>query len=74
MIPPPTWYSVARLTSPSSTIDALAVVPPISNVTSLPSPICRASAWAPTTPGGGAGLDNVHWPRGGRPLRREPAV
>ena len=53
MMPPPTWYSAARLTSPSSTIDAFAVVPPMSNVMSLPSPMRRASACAPTTPAAG---------------------
>ena len=34
-------------------IDAFAVVPPMSNVITLPSPICRASAWEPTTPAAG---------------------
>jgi len=53
MIPPPTWYSVARLTAPSSTIEAFAVVPPMSKVISLSNPIRRASAWAPTTPAAG---------------------
>ena len=53
MMPPPTWYSVARLIAPSSTSEALAVVPPMSNVISLPIPICRRSSWAPTTPAAG---------------------
>jgi hypothetical protein len=53
MMPPPTWYSVARLTAPSSTSEALAVVPPMSNVISRSRPIRRASAWAPTTPAAG---------------------
>src|SRR4029450_7236743 len=59
MIPPPTWYSAARLTSPSSTIDAFAVVPPMSKVMSLPSPRRRARACAPTTPA--AGPDSMMW-------------
>ena len=53
MIPPPTEYSVARLTSPSSTIDALAVVPPMSKVMIFAIPVRRASAWAPITPAAG---------------------
>ena len=32
MMPAPTAYSCARVTSPSSTIEALAVVPPMSKV------------------------------------------
>ena len=53
MMPPPTWYSVARLIAPSSTSEALAVVPPMSKVISLSKPMRRASAWAPTTPAAG---------------------
>ena len=53
MMPPPTWYSPARWTTPSSTIDALAVVPPMSKVMSFGRPMRRASACAPTTPAAG---------------------
>jgi hypothetical protein len=44
MIPAPTEYSVARVTVPSSTIDAFAVVPPMSKVMIFGSPFARASA------------------------------
>ena len=53
MMPPPTLYSVARDTSPSSTIEALAVVPPMSKVTIWVRPSFFASACAPTTPPAG---------------------
>ncbi len=53
MMPAPTEYSEARVTSPSSTIEALAVVPPMSKVMILGRSLARASAWAPTTPPAG---------------------
>src|SRR5271166_4778257 len=46
-------YSRARLNSPFSISDALAVVPPMSNEIALPIPSWRASAWIPTTPAAG---------------------
>ena len=52
-MPAPTWYSVARVTSPFSMSDALAVVPPISNEIAFAMPIRRISAWTPTTPAAG---------------------
>ena len=53
MMPAPTEYSCARATSPSSTIAAFAVVPPMSNVMIFGSRLARASACAPTTPPAG---------------------
>ena len=53
MIPAPTEYSVARVTSPFSMIEALAVVPPMSKVMIFDRPIFRANAWEPTTPAAG---------------------
>ena len=53
MMPAPTAYSWARATSPSSTIEALAVVPPMSKVMILSRSLARASACAPTTPPAG---------------------
>src|ERR1700758_1965737 len=53
MTPPPTEYSRARLSSPFSISEALAVVPPMSNEIALAMPICRISAWTPTTPAAG---------------------
>src|SRR6516164_3879494 len=53
MTPPPTEYSSARLSSPSSISEALAVVPPMSNEIAFAMPICRMSAWTPTTPAAG---------------------
>ena len=53
MMPAPTAYSWARATSPCSTIEALAVVPPMSKVMILSRSLARASAWAPTTPPAG---------------------
>jgi hypothetical protein len=53
MMPAPTAYSWARITWPSSTIDALAVVPPMSKVMILPSPAASARACAPMTPPAG---------------------
>ena len=44
MMPAPTEYSVARVTSPFSMIEALAVVPPMSKVMTFGSPILRARA------------------------------
>jgi hypothetical protein len=44
MTPPPTEYSSAWLNAPSSMIEALAVVPPMSNEIAFAMPICRASA------------------------------
>ncbi len=52
-MPAPTWYSVARVNSPFSISEALAVVPPMSNEIALPMPIRRVSAWTPTTPAAG---------------------
>jgi hypothetical protein len=52
-MPPPTWYSAARFTSPSSMMEAFAVVPPMSNVMARARPIRRARAWDPTTPAAG---------------------
>jgi hypothetical protein len=48
MIPAPTAYSWARAISPSSTMEALAVVPPMSNVMIFVRSFARASACAPT--------------------------
>src|SRR5471032_2445546 len=58
MMPAPTEYSEAREISPSSTIEALAVVPPMSKVMIFGRSLARASACAPTTQqaGGDAGL------------------
>jgi hypothetical protein len=53
MMPAPTEYSAARVTSPSSTIDAFAVVPPMSKVTVFGSCFARARTCAPTTPPAG---------------------
>ena len=53
MMPAPTAYSCARAISPSSTIDALAVVPPMSKVMIFSRFLARARAWAPTTPPAG---------------------
>ncbi len=44
MMPAPTEYSEARVTWPFSTIEALAVVPPMSNVMIFGKPFARASA------------------------------
>ncbi len=52
-MPAPTWYSVARVTSPFSMSEALAVVPPMSNEIAFAMPIWRVSAWTPTTPAAG---------------------
>ena len=56
-IPPPTSKSSARAYSPRSTIDAFAVVPPISKVMRFPSSAFSASRRAPTTPP--AGPDSI---------------
>src|SRR5881397_1285206 len=53
MMPAPTAYSWARAISPCSTIEALAVVPPMSKVMILSRSLVRASACAPTTPPAG---------------------
>ena len=53
MMPAPTAYSCARITWPSSTIEALAVVPPMSKVMIFGRLMTRANAWAPTTPPAG---------------------
>ena len=53
MMPAPTEYSAARVTAPSSTIAAFAVVPPMSKVMIFGSAFARASACAPTTPPAG---------------------
>jgi len=53
MMPAPTEYSDARLISPSSTMAALAVVPPMSKVMIFARSLARATAWAPTTPPAG---------------------
>ena len=53
MMPAPTAYSWARITWPSSTIEALAVVPPMSKVMILPRPAASANACAPMTPPAG---------------------
>ena len=53
MMPAPTAYSCARVTSPFSTIEALAVVPPMSKVMIFASFFERATACAPTTPPAG---------------------
>ena len=52
-MPAPTWYSAARVTSPFSISDALAVVPPMSNEIALPMPMRAHSACTPTTPAAG---------------------
>ncbi len=59
MTPPPTAYSCARLTSPPSISEALAVVPPMSNAIASAMPSWRASARTPTTPA--AGPDSTMW-------------
>ena len=59
MMPAPTEYSWARVTSPSSTIAAFAVVPPMSKVMIFGRRFARASACAPTTPP--AGPDSMMW-------------
>ena len=53
MMPAPTAYSCARVTSPFSTIEAFAVVPPMSKVMIFCSFLARATACAPTTPPAG---------------------
>ncbi len=53
MMPPPTWYSAARVTWPPSISDAFAVVPPMSKLIRWVSPMRPASAWAPITPAAG---------------------
>jgi hypothetical protein len=57
MTSPPTEYSSARLSTPFSMIEALAVVPPMSNEIALSMPIWHANAWTPTTPA--AGPDSI---------------
>ena len=52
-MPAPTWYSVARVTAPSSIRDAFAVVPPMSNEIAFMMPMRRVKAWTPTTPAAG---------------------
>ena len=74
MIPAPTAYSCARAISPSSTIEALAVVPPMSKVMIFARSFARASACAPTTPPAGPDFDDVHRPFGGGRVGRQPAV
>ena len=59
MMPAPTEYSCARVTSPSSTIAAFAVVPPMSKLMIFGRLLARASACAPTTPP--AGPDSMIW-------------
>src|SRR5215831_9355705 len=58
-MPAATAYSCARVSSPCSTIAALAVVPPMSKVMTFLSCFARASACAPTTPP--AGPDSMMW-------------
>src|ERR1051325_5382715 len=52
-MPAPTWYSVARVTSPFSISDAFAVVPPMSNEIALSIPTSRVNACTPTAPAAG---------------------
>ena len=52
-MPAPTWYSVARVSSPFSISEALAVVPPMSNEMAFAMPIRLVKAWTPTTPAAG---------------------
>ena len=52
-MPAPTWYSVARVSSPFSISEAFAVVPPMSNEIALSMPIRRVNACTPTTPAAG---------------------
>src|SRR4026207_1792820 len=78
MMPPPTWYSVARLTAPASTIRALAGSPAARRslaalrVGARAARVERAPFVAPDPPrqrlgaddaGGRARLDDVHRPR-----------
>ena len=52
-MPAPTSYSVVRAGSPSSTIAAFAVVPPMSNEITLPRPAERAMSAQAMTPAAG---------------------
>src|SRR5437660_1181671 len=52
-MPAPTWYSVARVTSPFSISEALAVVPPMSKEIALSMPMRCVRACTPTTPAAG---------------------
>src|SRR5437762_2728409 len=52
-MPAPTWYSVARVSSPFSINEAFAVVPPMSNEIALSMPTRRVNACTPTTPAAG---------------------
>ena len=74
MMPAPTEYSAARVTSPSSTIEALAVVPPMSKVMifgKLPRARQRLRA---DDAAGRPRLDDVHRPLGRRGVGGQPAV
>ena len=73
-MPPPTEYSSARLTSPSSMIDAFAVVPPMSKEIAFEMPIWRVKACTPITPAAGPEFDDVHRQLGCDLGRRQTAV
>ena len=53
MIPPPTEYSWERVYTPFSMSEALAVVPPMSKLTTSLCPVSLATEYAPTTPPAG---------------------
>ena len=60
MMPAPTAYSCARVTSPFSTIEAFAVVPPMSKVMIFGELLRARDRLRADHAAGRAGLDDVH--------------
>ena len=74
MMPAPTEYSCARVTSPSSTIDALAVVPPMSKVMIFGSALGARQRLRADHAARRARFDDVHRPLDGRRVGGQAAV
>ena len=65
---------MARVTSPFSISDALAVVPPMSNEIALPMPMLAGQRLHPDDAGGRAAFDDVHRRFGRRLGGGQPAI
>src|SRR5215470_13536187 len=74
MTPPPTEYSSVRLSAPFSMIDALAVVPPMSNEIALSMPILTGRRLDRDNSRGRPRFDNVHRSHGSGLGGRQAAV
>ena len=74
MMPPPTWYSAARVTSPSSTRAALAVVPPMSRVMIRGSPLRRSQRLGADHARGRSRFHDVHRALDRRSYGHKPTV